>query len=69
MSIQIFNRMQDIKRLLLFLLCSYGFYGIAQGQLKPTEPLNHTVYDGWQEIGSKEISNNGGWVGYTIKLQ
>lgn len=33
------------------------------------KPLDHTVYDGWQSIGSKAISNNGQWVVYTITPQ
>lgn len=32
-------------------------------------PLDHSVYDGWQHIGEKLISNNGQWVVYTIEPQ
>lgn len=69
MSIQIFNRMQAIKKLLLLILCSFGFYLTSLGQVNTKASLDHTVYDGWQEIGTKEISNNGGWVAFTIKPQ
>ena len=30
------------------------------------KPLDHSVYDGWQSIGERMISNNGKWVVYTI---
>lgn len=33
------------------------------------KPLDHTVYDGWQHIGEKMISNDGKWVVYTIDPQ
>ena len=69
MSIQIFNRMQAIKKLLLLFLSSSGFYFASQAQFNNKEPLDHSVYDTWEEIGAKEISNNGEWVAYTIKQQ
>ena len=33
------------------------------------KPLDHTVYDGWQSIGEKLISNDGKWIVYTINPQ
>jgi dipeptidyl aminopeptidase/acylaminoacyl peptidase len=33
------------------------------------KPLDHTVYDNWQSIGEKMISNDGKWVVYTINPQ
>ncbi len=33
------------------------------------KPLDHTVYDGWQSIGEKYISNDGKFVVYTITPQ
>lgn len=33
------------------------------------KPLDHTVYDGWQSIGVKTISDNGHWTAYTITPQ
>ncbi|MCK7556649.1 hypothetical protein MKQ70_17145 [Chitinophaga sedimenti] len=33
------------------------------------KPLDHTVYDGWQSIGAKTISNNGKWIAYVIQPQ
>lgn len=33
------------------------------------KPLDHTVYDGWQSIGERKISNDGRWIIYTIDVQ
>ena len=33
------------------------------------KPLDHSVYDGWQHIGERIISNDGKWVVYTIDPQ
>ncbi|MFT3936001.1 MAG: prolyl oligopeptidase family serine peptidase [Chitinophagaceae bacterium] len=33
------------------------------------KPLNHSVYDGWQNIGERAISNDGRFVVYTITPQ
>lgn len=33
------------------------------------KPLDHSVYDGWQRIGERMISNDGRWVVYTIDPQ
>jgi dipeptidyl aminopeptidase/acylaminoacyl peptidase len=49
--------------LLLFLLCMAG---ITQAQKKP---LDHSVYDGWQSISERAISNNGQFTIYTINPQ
>jgi dipeptidyl aminopeptidase/acylaminoacyl peptidase len=48
--------------LLLFLF--FPFILFAQ-----KKPLDHTVYDAWQSIGERHISNNGKWVVYTITPQ
>ncbi|MBD0377856.1 MAG: S9 family peptidase, partial [Flavisolibacter sp.] len=47
---------------LLFLFSP--FYLLAQ-----KKPLDHSVYDGWQSIGERLISNNGKWVVYSITPQ
>ena len=47
----------------LFLLL---FVGVCVAQKKP---LDHTVYDSWQHIGERMISNDGKWVVYTIDPQ
>src|ERR1022692_1564215 len=33
------------------------------------KPLGHSVYDGWQSIGERAISNNGKYIVYTVNLQ
>src|SRR5688572_19640543 len=33
------------------------------------KPLTHAVYDGWQSINERYISNNGKWVVYTVTPQ
>lgn len=33
------------------------------------KPLDHSVYDSWQTIGEKMISNDGRWVVYAINVQ
>lgn len=48
-----------ISLFLLFPLCL----------LAQKKPLDHTVYDGWQSIGERMISDNGKWVVYTVTPQ
>ena len=52
-----------MKRILTALLLSPIFL-FAQ-----KKPLDHTVYDGWQNIGEKIISNDGRWVAWTVTPQ
>jgi dipeptidyl aminopeptidase/acylaminoacyl peptidase len=33
------------------------------------KPLDHSVYDSWESISSKQISNNGQWVAFTVAQQ
>ena len=33
------------------------------------KPLDLTVFDEWQSIGMKELSNNGAWVAYQVNAQ
>ena len=33
------------------------------------KPLDHTVYDSWQRIGERMISNDGKWVVFTVEPQ
>jgi len=33
------------------------------------KPLDHSVYDAWQNIGERKISNNGKWIAYNIDPQ
>src|SRR6187431_1535472 len=54
-----------MRRYLIIFFSLFSFY-ISFAQKKP---LDHTVYDGWQSIGEKLISNDGKWVVYTINVQ
>ncbi|MGY4385621.1 dipeptidyl aminopeptidase/acylaminoacyl peptidase [Pedobacter sp. UYP24] len=40
--------------------------GIAYGQKKP---LDHSVYDSWESVSLKKLSNNGVWSAFTISRQ
>ena len=53
-------------RIILFFLASFFPFLFATAQKKP---LDHSVYDNWQNIGEKKISNNGKWLAYTIDVQ
>jgi dipeptidyl aminopeptidase/acylaminoacyl peptidase len=54
-----------MKKIFLFSLLSTACY-FAFSQKKP---LDHTVYDGWQSIGERKISNDGKWAVYTVDVQ
>src|SRR6187549_2923052 len=49
--------------ILVFLLFTFNFL------LAQKKPLDHTVYDSWQSIGERMISNDGKWIVYTINVQ
>src|SRR6185436_12407390 len=51
------------RYILIFLLFTFNFL-VAQ-----KKPLDHSVYDSWQSIGERMISNDGKWVVYTINPQ
>lgn len=48
---------------LLLLMCTVGFVNAQK------KPLDHTVYDAWESIGEKLISNDGWLTVYTINPQ
>ena len=48
------------------LLVTIFLYHTSISQKKP---LDHSVYDGWQSIGERLISNDGKWIVYTIDVQ
>jgi dipeptidyl aminopeptidase/acylaminoacyl peptidase len=50
------------KLTFLFLL----FASVAYAQKKP---LDHTVYDTWENVGAKQVSNDGIWIAYGINQQ
>lgn len=47
-------------------LTALFFASLAQAQKKP---LDHSVYDGWQTVAERSISNNGKYVAYTVTPQ
>src|SRR5687767_7331389 len=47
-------------------LCSLIIVTIASAQKKP---LDHSVYDHWESIGERVISNDGQFIAYTIQPQ
>ncbi|HEY0177132.1 MAG TPA: S9 family peptidase, partial [Pedobacter sp.] len=51
------------KKLTIILL----FFATAAFAQK--KPLNHTVYDSWESVGVKQLSDNGQWAGYSILQQ
>ncbi|MGN6293827.1 MAG: prolyl oligopeptidase family serine peptidase [Chitinophagaceae bacterium] len=48
-----------------FLLCFFTIHSV----LAQKRPLDHTVYDSWQSIGQRMISNDGKWVVYNVNVQ
>ena len=42
---------------------------ISFNLLAQKKPLDHSVYDGWQSIGERMISNNGKWIVYISYLE
>src|SRR4026208_391433 len=52
-----------VYMLTAFLVFTFNFL------LAQKKPLDHTVYDGWQTIGERMISNDGKWVVYTVNVQ
>lgn len=42
---------------------------IPSAVLAQKKPLDHTVYDQWQSITNKKVSNNGKWFVYTVNPQ
>ena len=54
-----------IRTLILFL--SVNFSIIHAGAQKKI--IDHTIFDSWESIGEKKISDNGEWIAYTIDVQ
>lgn len=42
---------------------------VVSGTFAQKKPLDHSVYDGWQSIGERLVSNDGKWVVYTVTPQ
>lgn len=52
-------------RFFFFLLLSIPFISISQTK----KPLDHSVYDSWQSIGERTISNDGKFIVYSVTPQ
>lgn len=53
-----------MRNLVLYIICIIPSTVLAQ-----KKPLDHTVYDQWQSITNKKVSNNGKWFVYTVNPQ
>ena len=51
------------KKLFLF------FVLISSAVFAQKKPLDHSVYDSWQSVGSKQLTNNGVWATYIVSVQ
>jgi dipeptidyl aminopeptidase/acylaminoacyl peptidase len=51
------------KKLFLF------FVLLSGAVFAQKKPLDHSVYDAWQSVGSKQLSNNGLWANFIINVQ
>lgn len=60
------TKQQAFWKASLFLCFLLGLTGKVWAQ-KP--PLNHEVYDSWQNFGKREISDNGKWLIYNVNVQ
>ena len=52
---------------LYFFLLAFSFLSVSLKSQK--KPLDHSVYDAWQNIGDRKISNNGKWIAYSVDPQ
>lgn len=50
---------------LVLLLIVFPFISV----LSQKKPLDHTVYDGWQSMGERGISNKGQWIFFAVNVQ
>jgi len=53
-----------MQKYLLITLLFFTTISFAQ-----KKPLDHTVYDSWESIASRKLSNNGNWAAYAIAVQ
>ncbi|WCT10262.1 alpha/beta hydrolase family protein [Mucilaginibacter jinjuensis] len=57
-----------MRKFLLLTLGIAAAYG-ANAQQVSKKPIDHSVYDGWQNVANERISNDGKWVTYVVKPQ
>ncbi len=43
--------------------------GSALAAASAKKPLDHTVYDHWESVGERKLSNDGRWIIYTVNVQ
>ena len=65
---------KNLKNYATQLLTNKAIYAAAIAMLATNvdaqkKPLDLTVFDEWQSIGMKELSNNGAWVAYQVNAQ
>ncbi len=53
-----------MRRILTILILFVSIQGYAQ-----KKPVDHSVYDKWESVGSKQLSNNGVWTSFAILQQ
>ena len=53
-----------MKKLLFVLCCALSLCVSAQ-----KKPLDHSVYDGWQSIADRNLSNDGKFLTYSVNQQ
>jgi dipeptidyl aminopeptidase/acylaminoacyl peptidase len=46
-----------------------GFIFCTLSGISQKKPLDHTVYDGWESIAERQLSNDGRWVAFTVTPQ
>ncbi|HSF45065.1 MAG TPA: hypothetical protein VLA58_03615, partial [Chitinophagaceae bacterium] len=51
------------------ILCCILFLTLSIEIFAQKKPLDHSVYDQWESIGERKISNNGKWVAYLRSVQ
>ncbi len=50
-------------------LCCILFLCFSINVFAQKKPLDHSVYDQWESIGEKKVSDNGKWVAYVKAVQ
>src|SRR5690606_37451416 len=60
-----FLKITHMSRIFLTLVLTF----VLSAVYSQKKPLDHTVYDGWESIGSRAISNDGKWIVYNISVQ
>ncbi len=51
---------------ILFLFVTWS---ISWGAIAQKNPLDHSVYDGWESIQERKLSNDGQWLAFTVNPQ